>query len=230
MSEEKKTEKKIETPEPAADLIRESYSKALESATKLQEQYFENVKKATDYLLEMQKTWVNAASKAAPVSPEMLKGGVTSEAYRSVYNFWMKQFETLSRLVGMPMMPPMTGFMESAGDVTGSYSKGFDMYSKSYATWIDLTKKNIEIASQNIVDMQKVMLETYKGMVPLFSVSEEERAKILDWITESMKKSLETTTSVVNKQLETLAKLIADLSSNIEKLASAMKSGAAPAK
>jgi uncharacterized protein YukE len=225
MSEEKKTE----TPKQAADLIRDNYSKALESATKLQEQYFENVKKATDYLLELQKAWIDAASKAAPVSPEMLRGGVTSEAYRSVYNFWMKQFETLSRLVGMPMMPPIRGSIESAGDITESFSKGFEIYSKSYATWIELTKKNIEIASQNIADMQKVMLETYKGMVPLFSVPEEERAKIFDWITESIKKSLETTTAVVNKQLETLAKLIADLSSNIEKLASAMKPGSAPA-
>ena len=225
MSEEKKTE----APKQVADLIKENYSKALESATKLQEQYLENVRKATDNLLEMQKTWMDAASKAAPVSPEMLKGGVTSEAYRSIYNFWMKQYETLSRTVGIPMMPPMGEPFGPAKDVTESYWKGYDMYSKSYATWMELTKKNIEIASQNIADMQKVMLETYKGMVPMFSVSEEERAKIFDWITESTKKSLETTTSIVNKQLETLAKLIADLSSNIEKLASAMKSGAAPA-
>jgi hypothetical protein len=223
MSEEKKTE----TQKQAADLIKENYSKALESATKLQEQYFENVKKATNYLLELQKAWIDAAGKAAPVSPEMLRGGVTSEAYRSVYNFWMKQFETLSRLVGMPMMPPIQGAIESAEDIAESFSKGFDIYSKSYATWIELTKKNVEVASQNIADMQKVMLETYKGMVPLLSVPEEERAKILEWMTESIKKSLETTTAVVNKQLETLAKLIADLSSNIEKLASVMKSGVA---
>ena len=225
MSEEKKTE----TSKDVADVTKESYSKALETAAKLQEQYFENVKKATDYLMSLQKTWIDAAGKMSTVSPDILKGGVTSEVYRSIYDFWVKQFETLGRQVGMPMVAPFRGSVESVGEVSESFSKGFDIYSKSYATWIELTRKNIEIASQNIADMQKVMLETYKGMVPMFSVPEEERAKIFDWITESIKKSVETTTSVINKQLETLAKLIADLSSNVEKLASVMKSGVAPA-
>ena len=225
MSEEKKTE----TSKDVADVTKESYSKALETAAKLQEQYFENVKKATDYLMSLQKTWIDAAGKMSTVSPDILKGGVTSEVYRSIYDFWVKQFETLGRQVGMPMVAPFRGSVESVGEVSESFSKGFDIYSKSYATWIELTRKNIEIASQNIADMQKVMLETYKGMVPMFSVPEEERAKIFDWITESIKKSVETTTSIINKQLETLAKLIADLSSNVEKLASVMKSGVAPA-
>jgi len=218
MSEEKKTE----TSKDVVDVTKESYSKALETAAKLQEQYFENVKKATDYLMSLQKTWIDAAGKMSTVSPGILKGGVTSEAYRSIYDFWVKQFETLGRQLGMPMVAPFRGSVESVGEVSESFWKGFDIYSKSYAAWIELERKNFEIVSQNLTELQKAMLGTYKGLMPLFSVPEEERAKIFDWITESFKKSLGATTEVINKQLETLAKLVQDLSSNIEKLANAM--------
>lgn len=219
MSEEKKTE----TSKDVADITKESYAKALETTAKLQEQYFENVKKATDYFTSLQKTWIDATGKMSTVTPDMLKGGVTSEAYRSIYDFWMKQFEALGRQVGMPMVAPFKGSVESVGEVSESFWKGFDIYSKSYATWIELERKNFEIVIQNLTELQKAMLGTYKGLMPLFSVPEEQRTKIFDWMTESFKKSLEATTDVINKQLETLAKLVQDLSSNIEKLTNAMR-------
>src|SRR3972149_1183173 len=233
MSEKKKTEtnvpKESETSAKAkvADVVKDNYSKALESATKLQEQYFENAKKATDYLMALQKTWVDSASKMTTVSPGLLKSGVTSEAYRSLYDFWVKQFETLSEMSGMPMSTPFRESVESAENVTDSYWKGYEIYSKSYAMWIELAKKNIEITSQNLAEMQKAMLGTYKGLMPLFSVPEEDKAKIFDWITASTQKSLEASTAIVNKQLETLAKLVEDLSGNIDKLATVMKASMA---
>ena len=233
MSEKKKTEtnepKESETNATAkvADVVKDNYSKALESATKLQEQYFENAKKATDYLIGLQKTWIDSASKMTTASPNLLKSGVTSEAYRSIYDFWVKQFETLSKMSGMPMIAPFRESVESAEDVTASYWKGYEIYSKSYAMWIELAKKNIEITSQNLAEMQKAMLGTYKGLMPLFSVPEEDKAKIFDWITASTQKSLEASTAIVNKQLETLAKLVEDLSGNIDKLATVMKASMA---
>ena len=233
MSEKKKTEtnvsKESETSATAkvADVVKDNYSKALESATKLQEQYFENAKKATDYLMALQKTWIDSASKMTTVSPGLLKSGVTSEAYRSIYDFWVKQFETLSRMSGMPMSAPFRESVESAENVTASYWKGYEIYSKSYAMWIELAKKNIEITSQNLAEMQQAMMGTYKGLMPLFSVPEEDKAKIFDWITASTQKSLEASTAIVNKQFETLAKLVEDLSGNIDKLATVMKASMA---
>ena len=83
----------------------------------------------------------------------------------------------------------------------------------------------MEMLSQNIAELPKAMGESYKGMMPFFSVSEEERAKMFDWINGSVKKNIETTTSVINKQLETLTKLVEDASSNVTKLAEAMRAG-----
>jgi hypothetical protein len=224
MSEKKTKESEVSTTaKEVADVVRDNYAKALESATKLQEQYFENAKKATDYLLSLQKTWIDSASKMTTASPDFLKSGVTSEAYRSIYDFWMRQFETLSRVSGMPIVTPFRESVEAAKDVTDSYWKGYEIYSKSYAVWIELAKKNIEITSQNLAEMQKAMLGTYKGMMPLFSISEEDKTKYFDWIAASTQKSLEVSTAVVNKQLETLAKLVEDLSANVDKLAAVMK-------
>src|SRR3990170_2466503 len=146
MSEKKKTEtnasKESEASATAkvADVVKDNYSKALESATKLQEQYFENAKIATDYLTGLQKTWIDSASKMTTASPDLLKSGVTSEAYRSIYDFWVKQFETLSKMSGMPMIAPFRESVESAENVAGSYWKGYEIYSKSYAMWIELAK------------------------------------------------------------------------------------------
>jgi hypothetical protein len=218
MSKGQKTEPRKEAP----NVPKESYSKALESTTKLQEQYFENLKKATDYLISLQKTWMEATSKMTTVTPDIMKSGVTSEAYRSVYDFWIKQFETLNRLMGIPTATPIRESIESARDVTESYLRGFDIYTKSYALWIDLAKKNMEILSQNMAEIQKMMLETYKTLTPLFSVPEEERTKIYDWISESIKKSIETTTAVIRKQLETLTKVVEELSLSVKKLAKAV--------
>lgn len=216
------------TAKEVADVVKDNYAKALESATKLQEQYFENARKATDYLLSLQKTWIDSASKMTTASPDFLKSGVTSEAYRSIYDFWMKQFETLSRMSGMPVIAPFRESVESAKEVTESYWKGYEIYNKSYAVWIELAKKNIEITSQNLAEMQRAMLGTYKGMMPLFSVTEEDKVKFFDWMTASAQKSLEASTAIVNKQLETLAKLVEDLSASIDKLAAAMKASMTP--
>lgn len=205
------------------DFSKENYSKAFETTAKLQQQYFDNIKRAADYFLSMQKTMMEATNKMSTVSPDVMKSGFASEAYGSVYDFWMKQFETLNRLMGIPIATPLRESIESTGNITESYMRGFDIYSKSYAVWIDLIKKNMEILSQNMIEMQKTMTDTYKGMMPLFSVSEGEKAKMIDWINESIKKNIETTTTIINKQLETLTKIVEDLSSNVTELAKTVK-------
>lgn len=223
MSEEKKTE----TSKDVVDFLIESYSKAVETATKLQQQYFENVKKATEYLLSLQKTWIDAIGRLTAVSPDILGKGLTAEAYRSLYDFWVKQFEMLSRLMGVPITAPLMEFIEPAREVAEIFWKGIDIYSRIYAVWTELARKSIEVVSENLTELQKATLGAYKGWISLLSVPEEEREKIFNWFTESIKKSLEATTSAINKQLETLAKLLEDLSVNIEKLTTAMKTGVA---
>ena len=221
MSKETKTEPKNETKKDA----KETYTKTLEATTKLQEQYFENLKKSTDYFMSMQKTWMDAASKMTSVSPDLLKTGVTSEAYRSVYDFWMKQFETLNNLMGIPTVMPFQESMKTVSDVTENYMRGFDIYNKTFALWMDLSKKNIELLNKTMTELQKATTETYKGLMPLLSVSDEERTKIYDMISESIKKNAETTTTMMNQQLDTLTKLVENLSINVTKLAKVVQSG-----
>ena len=220
MSKETKTE-----PTKENKKVEETYSKTLEATTKLQEQYFENLKKSTDYFMSMQKTWMDAASKMTSVSPDLLRSGVTSEAYRSVYDFWMKQFETLNNLMGIPVVMPFRESMKSVSDVADNYMRGFDIYTKTFALWMDLAKKNIELLNNTMTELQKATTQTYKGLMPLFSVSDDERTKIYDMISESIKKNVETTTTMMNEQLETLTKLVENLSSNVTKLAKAIQTG-----
>jgi hypothetical protein len=205
--------------------LEDTYAKTLEATTKLQEQYFENLKKSTDYFMTMQKSWMDATSKMTTVSPDLLRTGITSEAYRSVYDFWMKQFETLSNLMGIPTVVPFKESMKSVSDVTDSYVRGFEIYNKTFALWMDLAKKNIELLNNTMNELQKATTETYKGLMPLFSVSDEERTKIYDMINETIKKNIETSTAMMNKQLDTLTKLVGDLSSNVTKLAKAVQAG-----
>jgi len=205
--------------------LEETYAKTLEATTKLQEQYFENLKKSTDYFMSMQKSWMDAASKMTAVSPDLLRTGVTSEAYRSVYDFWMKQFETLSNLMGIPTVMPFKESMKSVSDVTDSYIRGFEIYNKTFALWMDLAKKNVELLNNTMKELQKATNETYKGIMPLFAVSDEERTKVYNMIDETIKKNIETSTTMMNKQLDTLTKLVEDLSSNVTKLAKVVQSG-----
>jgi len=149
------------------DLSKEAYNKAIETTAKLQEQYFENIKKAADYYFSMQKTMIDATNKMNVMTPDSIKSGFTSEAYKSVYDFWMKQFETLNKLMGIPIMPSLKESMESTSSMTESYMKGYEIYSKSYALWIDIIKKNMDFLSQNMIELQKTMTETYKGMMPM---------------------------------------------------------------
>jgi hypothetical protein len=221
MSKETKTESKEETKN-----LQDTYAKTLEATTKLQEQYFENLKKSTDYFMSMQKTWMDATSKMTSVSPDLLRTGVTSEAYRNVYDFWMKQFETLSSLMGMPSVMPFRESMKSVSDVADNYIRGYEIYSNTFALWMDLAKKNVELLNNTMKELQKATTETYKGLMPLFSVSDDERARIYDMINDSIKKNVETTTLMMNKQLDTLTKLVQDLSSNVTKLAKVIQSGA----
>jgi hypothetical protein len=214
---------KNESTKAIADFSKESYSKAIEATAKLQEQYFDNIKRAADYYLSMQKTMMEATSKMTAVSPDTLKSGFTSQAYRSVYDFWIKQFETLNKLMGVPLASPLKESFEATSSISENYMKGYEMYSKSYELWINLMKKNMELLSQNMIEMQQTMTETYKGMMPLFSISEEEKAKMFDWINQSIKKNIETTTTIINKQLETLTKMVEDVSSNVTKLAKTVK-------
>ncbi len=76
-----------------------------------------------------------------------------------------------------------------------------------------------------MTELQKATTETYKGLMPLLSVSDEERTKIYDMISESIKKNAETTTTMMNQQLETLTKLVENLSLNVTKLAKVVQSG-----
>jgi hypothetical protein len=213
-----------ETTKKETKKMEETYSKTLEATTKLQEQYFENLKKSTDYFMSMQKSWMDAAGKMSAVSPDLLRTGVTSEAYRSVYDFWMKQFETLSNLMGIPTVMPFKEGMKSASDVADSYIRGFEIYNKTFALWMDLAKKNVELLSNTMKELQKATNETYKGIMPLFAVSDEERTKVYNMIDETIKKNIETSTTMMNKQLDTLTKLVEDLSSNVTKLAKVVQS------
>jgi hypothetical protein len=214
------------TTKPNSNLSKEAYNKAIETTAKLQEQYFENIKKAANYYSSMQKTMMEATNKMNFITPDAIKSGFTSEAYKSVYDFWMKQFETLNKLMGVPIIPSLKESMESTSSMTESYMNGYEIYSKSYAIWIDIIKKNMDFLSQNMIELQKTMTETYKGMMPMFSVSEEEKANMFDWINETIKKNVETTTEIINQQLGNLTKMVEDLSTNVTKLASAVKQSA----
>jgi hypothetical protein len=213
MSEKTKPKKEIE----------ETHSKTLEATTKLQEQYFENLKKSTDNFMEMQKAWMDAASKMTTISPDLLKSGITSEAYRSIYDFWMKQFETLSNLMGIPTSTPLKESMKSASDVANNYIRGLEIFNTTFALWMDLSKKNVELLNNTMKELQKATTETYKGLMPLLSVSDEEKTKIYDMINDSIKNNIETSTTIMNKQLDTLTKLVEDLSINVTKLAKAVQ-------
>jgi hypothetical protein len=173
----------------------------------------------------MQKAWTDAASKMTTVSPDLLRSGITSEAYRSIYDFWMKQFETLSNLMGIPTPTPFKESMKSVSDVTDNYIRGLEIYNKTFALWMDLAKKNVELLNNTMKELQKATTKTYKGLMPLFSVSEEEKTKLYDMIDESIKNNIETSTTMMNKQLDTLTKLVEDLSSNVTKLAKTVQAG-----
>jgi hypothetical protein len=216
MSEENKTKTKKE---------QDTNTASLEAITKIQEQYFDNLKKSTNYFMSMQKSWMDATSKMNALSPDFLKTGVTSEAYRSVYDFWMKQFETLSNLMGISTPISFRESMASVNDVTDNYVRGLEIYNKTFSLWMDLAKKNVELLNNTMKELQKATTETYKGLMPLFAVSEEDRTKIYDMVNETVKKNIETSTMMMNKQLDTLTKMVEDLSSNVTKLAKTVKTG-----
>jgi uncharacterized protein YukE/gas vesicle protein len=218
MSEENKTKTKKEKEQ-------DTNTASLEAITKIQEQYFDNLKKSTNYFMSMQKSWMDATSKMNTLSPDFLKTGVTSEAYRSVYDFWMKQFETLSNLMGISTPISFRESMTSVNDVTDNYVRGLEIYNKTFSLWMDLAKKNVELLNNTMKELQKATTETYKGIIPLFSVSEEDQTKIYDMISETVKKNIETSTMMMNKQLDTLTKMVEDLSSNVTKLAKTVKTG-----
>jgi gas vesicle protein len=205
--------------------VKKTYANTLEATAKIQEQYFENLKKSTDYFMSMQKSWMDAANNMSAVSPDLLKTGITSEAYRSVYDFWMKQFETLGNLMGIPTFMPFRDSMKSANDLAGNYIRGFEIYNKTFSLWMDLAKKNIELLNNTMKELQKATTETYNGLLPLISVSDEERTKIYDMISETIKKNVETSTTMMTKQIDTLTKIVENLSSNVTKLAKTVQSG-----
>ena len=105
--------------------------------------------------------------------------------------------------MGIPAVMPFKESMKSVSDVADNYMRGFEIYNKTFALWMDLSKKNVELLNNTMIELQKATTQTYKGLMPPFSVSDDERTKIHDLISESIKKNVETTTSMMRARYKT---------------------------